>query len=45
MSDAEIDALIAEIDRMARRVGGRFRPDPDKIAAFRAAQLKQGSAS
>jgi hypothetical protein len=41
MSDAEIEALMAEIDRMARRVGGRFRPDPNKLAAFRAAQRKQ----
>lgn len=41
MTDKEIDDLIAEIDRMARRIGCRFVPDPDKIMAFRCAQREE----
>ena len=38
MTDAEIDELIAEIDTLARRIGCRFVPDPDKLMAFRCSQ-------
>lgn len=38
MTDAEIDALIVEIDEMAQRIGCRFNPDPDKVMLFRRAQ-------
>jgi hypothetical protein len=38
MSDEEIDALVSRIDEMARRIGCRFIPDPEKLLAFRCAQ-------
>lgn len=38
MTDKEIDELISEIDQMARQMGCRFIPDPDKLLAFRCAQ-------
>lgn len=37
MTDAEIDAMIEEIDRMAQRIGCRFVPRPEKVMAFRQA--------
>jgi hypothetical protein len=40
MTDAEIDALIWEIDQMAQRVECRFIPDPAKIRAFKAAERR-----
>lgn len=41
MTVAEIDELIREIDEMARRVGCRFVPDPDKLMAFRCSQSEE----
>lgn len=41
MSDKEIDLMIYEIDQMARRIGCRFVPDPDKLMAFRCAQREE----
>lgn len=41
MTDAEIDQLISEIDQMAKRIGCRFVPDPDKLMAFRCAKREE----
>lgn len=41
MTDAEIDQLIQEIDRMAQVIGCRFVPDPDKLMTFRCAQREE----
>ena len=38
MIDTEIDAMIRRIDKMARVIGCRFVPDPEKLLAFRCAQ-------
>lgn len=41
MTDKEIDDMIDYIDRMARRIGCNFIPDPDKLMAFRCAQREE----
>lgn len=41
MTDREIDDLISEIDQMARRIGCRFVPDPEKLLAFRCAKREE----
>jgi hypothetical protein len=41
MTDDEINRTIAEIDAMARRIGCRFIPDPEKLLAFRCAQSEE----
>lgn len=41
MTDREIDDLVAEIDQMARRIGCRFVPDPEKLLAFRCAKREE----
>lgn len=38
MDDDEIEKLCRELDEMAQRVGARFIPDPEKIAAYKAAR-------
>ena len=35
MTEEEIKQLCAELDEMAQRVGMRFVPDPEKIAALK----------
>lgn len=41
MTDAEIDRMVDHIDEMARRIGCRFIPDPEKLLAFRCVQRER----
>lgn len=38
MTDAEIEATVAEIKKLATRIGCEFTPDPAKIEMFKRAQ-------
>ncbi len=43
MTDQQINELCAELDGMARRIGCRFVPDPEKIAAYKARRQEIGN--
>lgn len=44
MTEEQIDDLIDEIDKLAQRLGCRFVPDPEKIAALKAAAYERDRA-